>query len=239
MDEYYVYGRNAVRECVRSGAAKVIYALPRLSDDGVVIEAKKRGIEVRLADEGKLSKLSGNAKNQGLICLSVKPSPIALSELIKKASAKRYPLILILDGIEDPSNLGAILRSCDAFGVDGIVIKSHGNAPLNSTVAHVSTGAINYVPVCVLPNLSQALSELKDAGYWVVSSDGEAQTSYEEVDYHCPIALIVGSEGFGVSKLIIKRSDYIVKIPMVGHVNSLNASVATGILISHIHLARK
>lgn len=158
----------------------------------------------------------------------------ALSEILNVASGKKDSTVLVLDGIEDPNNLGAILRSCDAFGVDGVVIKSRGEVGLTPTVAKVSTGAISYVKVASVPNLSQALSELKDAGYWVVSSDGSATMSYEEVDYSGRIALVVGSEGFGISKLVLTRSDFVVKIPMVGYVNSLNASVATGILLSFI-----
>jgi len=163
---------------------------------------------------------------------------VSLRELITMGKSKENPLLVMLDGIEDPVNLGAILRSCDAFGVDGVIIRNTGNVTLNSTVAKVSTGAVAYVPVCGVPNLSQAISELKDSGYWVVSSDGSAKQDYDEVDYRGPIVLVVGSEGFGISRLVLQRSDFIVKIPMVGHVNSLNASVATGVLLSHIHLAR-
>jgi 23S rRNA (guanosine2251-2'-O)-methyltransferase len=135
-------------------------------------------------------------------------------------------------------NLGAILRSADAFGVDGVVLKSHDEVQLNGTVAKVSTGAIDYVKVAVVSNLSQAMEKLKAQGYWIVSSDGSAQQSYDEVDYACPIGLVVGSEGFGISPLLLKRSDFVVKIPMFGHVNSLNASVATAIFLSEIALKR-
>ena len=149
------------------------------------------------------------------------------------------PDIVILDGIEDPANLGAILRSCDAFGVDGVIIKNTGGVSLNSTVAKVSTGAVMYVPVCGVANLSQAISELKDSRYWIIASDGSATKDYDEVDYKGPVALVVGSEGFGISRLVLQNSDLVVKIPMVGHVNSLNASVATGILLSQVALSRK
>ena len=144
----------------------------------------------------------------------------------------------MLDGIEDPHNLGAILRSADAFGVDGVIIKSRGGVGLNGTVAKVSTGAISYVKVAEVNNLTKAALKLKDAGYWIVESDGSASLSYDEVDYHCPICLVVGSEGFGISRLLLSKADFVVKIPMKGHVNSLNASVATGILLSLISLKR-
>jgi 23S rRNA (guanosine2251-2'-O)-methyltransferase len=135
--------------------------------------------------------------------------------------------------------LGAILRSADAFGADGVVLKSHDGVQLNATVAKVSTGAIDYVKVAVVTNLSQAIETMKEQGYWIVASDGSATQSYSAVDYASPIALIIGSEGFGISPLLLKRSDFIVKIPMFGHVNSLNASVATGILLAEISRSRQ
>jgi 23S rRNA (guanosine2251-2'-O)-methyltransferase len=146
---------------------------------------------------------------------------------------------LILDGIEDPQNFGAILRSVDAFGVDGVIIKKRNEVPLNATVAKVSTGAINWVKVAMVSNLSQAIQTLKDHGYWIVASDGSGKQDYDTVDYKSPIGLVVGSEGFGIAPLVLKNSDFIVKIPMTGHVNSLNASVASAILISEIVRSRK
>ena len=141
----------------------------------------------------------------------------------------------MLDGLEDPHNLGAILRSVDALGGDGVIIGANRQVRLNSTVAKVSTGAIEYVPCAMVTNLNQAVQKLKDAGYWIVCSDGEARLDYREVDYNMKTCLIVGSEGFGVSKLLLKNSDFVVKIPMVGHVNSLNASVACALFLSQIY----
>ena len=132
----------------------------------------------------------------------------------------------------------AVAKPCSTR-VDGIIMKAHGEVPLNSTVSRVSTGAIEYAKVAVVPNLSQAISELKDAGFWIVSTDGSADKLINEVDYRCPICLVVGSEGFGISRLVLKNSDFVVKIPMVGHVNSLNASVSAGIAIAEIFLSRR
>ncbi|MCR5348847.1 MAG: 23S rRNA (guanosine(2251)-2'-O)-methyltransferase RlmB [Bacilli bacterium] len=238
MADYYVYGRNAVRECLHSGSAKILYVRERFNKDALTLEAKQQAIEIVLKSDAELDRLAESKRHQGFVCLARAPEMVSLRLLIQNGKAKDNPLILILDGIEDPVNLGAILRSADAFGVDGVIIKNTGGVSLNSTVAKVSTGAVAYVPVCGVPNLSQAISELKDAGYWVVSSDGSATMGYDQVDYKGPMVLVVGSEGFGISRLVLQRSDFIVKIPMVGHVNSLNASVATGILLSHIALAR-
>ena len=240
MADYYVYGRNAVRECLLANTAKTLFTRERHSGDELTKQARALHVEVLFRNDGELDRLAGvKGKHQGFVCLAKAPEMVSLRQLINATKSKENPLLLILDGIEDPVNLGAILRSCDAFGVDGVIIKNTGGVGLNATVAKVSTGAVNYVPVCGVANLSQAISELKDSRYWVIASDGSAEKSYDEVDYHGPIALVVGSEGFGASRLVLERSDIIVKIPMVGHVNSLNASVAAGILLSHVAIARK
>ncbi|MDO5329865.1 MAG: 23S rRNA (guanosine(2251)-2'-O)-methyltransferase RlmB [Bacillota bacterium] len=234
-----IYGRNAVREALKAGKVVTLHALGRLGKDEVVSLARANQIQVKLADESSLTKMAKNPSHQGFVAICQDIEPVSLDALIQKASQSKYPLLLMLDGIEDPHNLGAILRSADALGVDGIIIKNRGEAPLNSTVAKVSTGAICWVDVCAVTNLNQAIEKLKLKGYWVVASDGEARQSYDEVDYRCPIVLIVGSEGFGISRLVLKNSDFIVKIPMVGHVNSLNASVSSAILLAQIALSRK
>lgn len=233
-NDYCVTGRNACREMIRSGRAKKLYVLPRLAKDDVVTEAYERNVPVEFANENALAKIAKAPAHQGFATIVEPFSTLPLKALINKLKTVHNPLILMLDGIEDPNNLGAILRSCDAFGINGVIIKRKGEAPLTPTVARVSTGAIAYVDVCDVANLSQAISELKDAGYWIVSSDGSATMSYKEVNYDSPIVLVVGSEGFGISKNVLSHSDFVVKIPMVGHVNSLNASVACGILLSHI-----
>ena len=238
MSTYYIYGRNPVRECLRAGSIITLYTRKRLVNDALVKEIAAAGIPVVYKEDPELQRISGESKHQGFVALATAPEMISLHALLQRVRGKESPLIVILDGIADPVNLGTILRSCDAFGVDGIIVKNTGGVTLNATVAKVSTGAVAYVPVCGVANLSQAISELKDARFWVVASDGSATKNYDEIDYHGPIALIVGSEGFGVSRLVLERSDFVVKIPMVGHVNSLNASVATGILLAQILRAR-
>ena len=126
------------------------------------------------------------------------------------------------------------MRSADIFNVSGIVISKHNQVPLNATVAKTSAGAINFVPVSLVSNMNQALEKLKENGFWIVSTSGEASINYHELKYDFPIALVIGNEGDGVSRLVIKNSDYVVKIPQSGHIESLNASVATGILLARI-----
>ena len=238
-----VYGKNPVAELLKSGAGvdSVLLAegmAPAVASYYIAL-AKEAGAAVKRVHPAKLRQLTGTESHQGVAAFASEIAYAEVEDLLEAARRKGQPPFLVIsDGIEDPHNLGAILRSADAFGVDGIIMKDRGNAPLNATVAKISTGAINYVKVALVTNLSVALKKLQENGFWAVASDGEAKQSYDAVDYHCPIVLLVGSEGFGLSRLLLERSYFIVKIPMVGHVNSLNASVATGILLSQISLAR-
>lgn len=238
-DLTYVYGKNAIRASLDCGKLTTLFVATHLSGDPLTEMARKKDVSVKLCDAATLTGLAHSSNHQGFVGALENFQTYSLEDIIIGAKKKPYPLVLLLDGIEDPHNLGAILRSADAFGVDGVVIKNHGEVPLNGTVAKVSTGAINYVKVAVVANLSQAIAKLKEAGYWVVASDGSATQSYTQVDYRSPIALVIGSEGFGIAPLVLKNSDFIIKIPMCGHVNSLNASVATGILLSAISSARQ
>lgn len=233
-----IYGKNAVREAVASNSATELKVVRRLGQDKIVQQAKAKKIPVELVEESELTRIAKNPSHQGFMAICKGWKNYSVEELIESSKASKYPLILILDGIEDPHNLGAILRSCDAFGVDGIIMKKRNEVPLNSTVAKVSTGAICYAKVASVPNLSQAMAKLKDNGYWVVCSDGSGTGNYDEIDYKCPIALVVGSEGFGVSRLLVRDSDFVAKIPMIGHVNSLNASVATAVFLAEISSLR-
>ena len=233
-----IYGKNAVREAVASGCATGLKVVKRFEQDMIVQKAKAKKIPVELVEEPELTRIAKNPSHQGFLAICKGWKNYTIEELIESSKRSAYPLLLILDGIEDPHNLGAILRSCDAFGIDGIIMKKRNEVPLNSTVAKVSTGAICYEKVASVPNLSQAIRKLKDNGFWVVTSDGSGTTNYDEIDYKCPIALVVGSEGFGVSRLLVRDSDFVAKIPMVGHVNSLNASVATAVFLAQISSSR-
>lgn len=234
-----ITGRNAIREALRAGNVKSLSVLSRLEKDPVVKEARGLNVPVKFVEDNELTRMAKNPSHQGFVAISKDLETVSLEELLLGAKSSKYPLLLMLDGIEDPQNLGAIVRTADALGVNGIIIKKRGEAPLNATVSKVSTGAINWVKVAAVTNLTQAINTLKDKGYWIVASDGEAKQNYDQVDYKCPICLIVGSEGFGISKLVLKNSDFIVKIPMVGHVNSLNASVSTAILTAEIQRSRQ
>lgn len=233
-----VFGKNAVKAAIESRQAKVVYVPSRHSQGDLVALAKARSIPVKIVRNDELDRIASTPNHQGYVA-SIDNIPLySVNELIQDCKGKQYPTILLLDGIEDPQNFGAILRSADAFGVDGVIVKKHGEVPLNGTVAKVSTGAVHYVKVAAVPNLSQAILKLQENGFWIVSSADQGASSYLDVDYRCPIGLVVGNEGKGISRLVLEHSDFVVKIPMHGHVNCLNASVATGVLLANIVSSR-
>jgi 23S rRNA (guanosine2251-2'-O)-methyltransferase len=234
-----IFGRNAVRASIEEDRVETLYAATRFQDDPFIGLARKHSVSVKFVSDGELTRMARVPSHQGFVAITEDYGTVSLDALIASAAKKQYPLLAMLDGIEDPHNLGAIIRSADAFGVDGIIIKNHGEVGLTGTVAKVSTGAINYVKIAVVANLSQAIETLKEKSYWVVSSDGSGQTAYDELDYKCPICLVIGSEGHGIQHLVLQHSDFVVKIPMFGHVNSLNASVAASVLFAQVVRSRR
>ncbi|HPV69516.1 MAG TPA: 23S rRNA (guanosine(2251)-2'-O)-methyltransferase RlmB [Bacilli bacterium] len=229
-----IYGRNPVLSSLGENRVEKVFLDLHFSDQEIIRKLSAKKIVIERVPSSQLDDFANHGVHQGIIASVLDFRYHSLDEILTAAKSKKFPLIVILDSLKDPHNLGAILRTCDAFGVDGVIIKKRGQVPLNATVAKVSTGAIDHVKVHEASNLSNVLSKLKDEGFWIVSSDGSAQMEYHQIDAQRPLALILGSEGEGVSELLLKRSDYIVKIPMFGHVNSLNVSVAAGILIASI-----
>lgn len=236
----FIFGKNTIANALEhNDSLKRILVSSSFRDERISRLLKSKKINVKVVSNNEIHSLVGNVNHQGIIAEIEEYKYISLDELIKKNEDNPNALIVLLDGIEDPHNLGAILRSVDAFGANGVIIGANRQVGLNATVAKVSTGAIEYVDTCMVTNLNQTIKKLKEVGYWVVASDGEAKLDYRQVDYNnMKTVLIVGSEGFGVSQLLLKNSDFIVKIPMVGHVNSLNASVACAIFLSQIYNKR-
>ena len=229
-----VYGKNPVIEAIRAKKALKVFVVANFSDQKVLNLIKDNKLNMVSISPNEMDKMC-NGVHQG-IAAELKPyQTVSLEEIIIKAKKKEKKIIVMLDGIEDPHNLGAIMRSADVFEASGIILPKHNSVTLNATVAKTSAGAINYVPVAVVNNLNQAIKELKDEGFWIVSTDGSATISYSSIKYDFPVVVVIGSEGKGVSSLVLKNSDYIVKIPQFGHVNSLNASVAAGILLAEVH----
>ena len=230
----YIYGRLPALNCLHVSKVKNVFLQHNFSDSNLLSAIAEKNLMPKYVDLETLNKMSHNGNHQGIIVETYPHEYSSFDEILKSVKDKEQPLILILDEIEDPHNFGAILRSADAFGVDGVIVKSKNQVPLNSTVAKVSTGAIEYVKVAQVSNLNNVIKALKDNGFWVYAADGSGKDDYQKVDYSGPVALIVGSEGRGISQLVMKNSDFIIKIPMIGHVNSLNVSVSTGILLSRI-----
>lgn len=229
-----VYGRLPSLNALSQSKVKAIYLQNGFKDDKILSEIKKTRISPKYLDLNSLNNLARGGNHQGIIVEVAPHEYSSFDEIISNSKKSEHPLILVLDEIEDPHNFGAILRSADAFGVDGVIIKSRNQVPLNMTVAKVSTGAIEYVKVAEVNNIVSAINKLKENGFWIYTADGSGKDDYQSLDYSGPTAVVVGSEGHGVSRLVMENSDFIIKIPMKGHVNSLNVSVSVGILLSRI-----
>ena len=229
-----IYGKNPVIEAIRARKVVKVFIVNNFNDQKISSLIKENRLAVSMISPNEMDKMCDGV-HQG-IAAELKPyQTVGLEEIIAKAKKKEKKIIVMLDNISDPHNLGAILRSADVFEASGIILPKHNSVTLNATVAKTSAGAINYVPVAVVNNLNQAIKTLKEEGYWVVSTDGSANIDYSSLKYDFPVVVVIGSEGKGVSPLVLKNSDYIVKIPQFGHVNSLNASVAAGILLAEVH----
>lgn len=229
----YIYGKNTVIEALNVNK-KIIKLYTTKNNEDIIALSKKKQVEYEIVNNNYLDKIV-NGNHQGAVLEIEGYKYYALEEVINCKSKLKYPFLVMLDGLEDPHNLGAILRTCDASGVDGVIIGKNRSVRLNSTVAKVSTGAIEYVKVVEVTNLTNTIKKLKDNGYWIVGAEAcEKSSLYTDIDYNMPICLVVGSEGKGISRLVTENCDFLIKIPMVGHVNSLNASVSCGILIYEI-----
>lgn len=222
----YIYGKNVVTEYIKNNKKiKKAYIYKNFNDELILSAIQKRNIETKFVEKFELDKLA-NASHQGII-LSVPDYEYApLEDLLEKET----PLLVILDHLEDPHNFGAIIRTCEAAGVDGIIIPKDRSVDVNSTVIKVSTGTVEYIKIAQVTNLHQTISELKRNGFWIVGTDMEG-TDYDQIDYSGKLAIVIGNEGNGMSRLVQQSCDFIAKIPMKGTVNSLNASVATGIVV--------
>ena len=229
-------GRNAVTEALKSGRGINKLWIASGDREGSVAEiaalAKERGIVVQYVERAKIEALAGGHRHQGVLAY-VAPVPYAeLEDILKAAEEKgEAPFLVLLDELEDPHNLGALLRTADATGVHGILIPKRRSVSLNATVAKTSAGAVEYVPVARIGNIAQTLKKLKEKGFWVAGADMDGEKAYYEADLTGPLVLVVGSEGKGMSRLTKEACDFIVRMPMVGRLNSLNASVAGSILM--------
>jgi 23S rRNA (guanosine2251-2'-O)-methyltransferase len=207
--------------------------------NAIRVAAKRRGIKCNQIPLERFRAFAPEKNAQGVIAVKEDYKFSSFDEILKDSKSSTFPLILILDEIHDPHNLGAILRSAEGSGVHSIIITKHHSATVTSTVTKVSAGATEHLNICRVNNLSQTIDELKKNGFWIVGSSLENARYYTEVDYKMPVALVVGNEEKGIRKLTARKCDFLVKIPMSGKIQSLNVSVATGILLFEILRQRR
>lgn len=223
----YVYGKNVAKETLNSNSLiKSIILNEDFHDEDILNMIKEKNISVKVLNKKEFQRLDSN-NNQGIILEVEDYKYFDIADLLTEEN----PFIVILDHIEDPHNFGAIIRTCEAAGVTGIIISKDRCVRVNATVMKTSAGALNNVKICMVTNINDTIKKLKKKGIWIIGTDMTNSVCYTKVDYNIPLALVIGSEGFGMSRLIRESCDYIVNIPMNGKVNSLNASVAAAILI--------
>lgn len=235
----YIYGRNTVKEKLKSDEnIEEAYILDSLKDETLINLLNKKKIKITRCNRTRLDKIVNNSFHQGVIIKVKEYKSVDLNEIIENNKDNENALLVILDGVVDPHNLGAILRTSEAIGVNGIIIPKNNSAPLNATVAKTSTGAIDLVPISKVVNLNNTINKLKENGYWIVGAEAKESVDYRSVDYKGKITLVLGSEGEGISRLVLENCDYRVRLPMVGKITSLNVSVATAILLYQVYNSR-
>lgn len=231
----YIVGRNAVREALRSGRTIQRLFITNDKVQGSLQEiiglAKDKGIELRRVDDKQLSKYADGVVHQGVVALAAPVKFADLGEVLATWPADKAPLLILLDGIEDPHNMGAIIRTAECCGATAVLIPKRHTAPINATVAKTSAGAVESIPLVQVGNVAQTIEELKKQGFWVLGAHMEGQQTLYQADLTSPLVLVIGNEGKGLSRLTKERCDFLVTIPMYGRLNSLNASVAAAILM--------
>lgn len=230
-----ICGRNPVLEALRSGREidrlLVCHGVSGGSVTAIITKAKQKGILIKEISPQKLDYYCGGANHQGVAVMLASQEYSTVEDILNTARERNEnPFIIVCDEIEDPHNLGAIIRTAEASGVHGIIIPKRRSASLNATVAKSACGALEYMKVARVTNIPNTIDELKEQGIWVFGADMDGE-DYEKVDFDLPVAIVIGNEGKGIGNLTAKKCDRIVSLPMMGKINSLNASVAAGILM--------
>jgi 23S rRNA (guanosine2251-2'-O)-methyltransferase len=236
---YIIKGKHAVLEALKTGQSvdslRVATSAQNHPDIRIIMQmARDAGVRTSMVTPSELDKQAGEGNAQGVLAYVHSRKPITLEELI----AKEYPILLAVDHLEDPFNFGAILRSAELFGVKGVIFPKDRNTTLSAGVLKASSGAINYLDLVKVANIGNSLDRLKAKGYWVISTDVEYGIKLPDFKPNFPLVLVVGNEGEGVSHRVKKISDQLLNIPTVGELDSLNVSVATGVILYHISQAR-
>lgn len=237
-----IFGRNSVQEAIKAGRPLDSVMVARGERSGsvpkILADAKNAGIPIKEVDRKKLDFLCGHANHQGVIAMGAVKAYSSVDDIFEKAAQKgEPPFIIVCDEIEDPHNLGAIIRTAEAAGAHGVIVPKRRSAPLSFAVAKTSAGAVEFMHVARVTNIPQTLDELKERGVWIYCADMDGETFYN-ADLKGAVALVIGSEGKGVGRLVKEKCDVILSMPMKGQINSLNASVAAGILMYEISKQR-
>lgn len=235
MEQTVIIGRNAVLEALRSGREADKLFVAHGSGGGpvqaIIAKCVQKKILIKEVPAVKLDFLSGGGNHQGVILMVAAHSYASVEDILARADERgEKPFVLICDGIEDPHNLGAVIRTAEAAGVHGVIIPKHRAATLTASVAKAACGALEYVPVAKVTNLADTMDKLKEKGLWIYGAE-MSESHWCQTDFTGAIALVIGSEGYGISALIKKKCDGFVSMPMLGRINSLNASVAAGVLM--------
>ncbi len=237
----WLTGFHAVEEALAAGRAldRIVIARGRHGErvEAVVQMAKAKGVPIRFEDRQQLDRITGTREHQGIAAMGAAKPSMGLEDLL--AAKTPNGLLVLLDGIEDPHNVGAIVRTSLAAGASGVVIPERRAAGLTDTVERASAGALAHLPVARVKNLVRAMEEMKEAGYWLVGLDERAEQNYTEVDYNGSMGLVLGSEGEGLHELTRKRCDFVVSLPTTGPVRSLNVSVAAGVVLFEVVRQRR
>jgi len=239
----YIYGINAVSEALKArGRAFAWVGLAKERHDlrlqRVVEECRRQGVAVRFVGRAELDRMAGNNAHQGVIAVTSAKQYNDLDDVVA-AKRGRYSLLVVLDGVEDPHNLGAILRTADAAGADGVVIPERRAAGVTATVTKASAGASEHLPIAKVTNIARTLEELKSRNLWTVGLDERGPKSYDSLDYNMDCVIVLGAEGKGLHDLVARKCDFLVSIPMLGKVPSLNVSVAAGVMLYEVVRQRR
>jgi 23S rRNA (guanosine2251-2'-O)-methyltransferase len=230
-----IYGRNPVLNALKGSRKPSKILLSETMADQTIFETARRLlIPVEKVPNRVLDRMAEGRNHQGVIALLPAFSYTPLERVLSSIASAQNATLLVLDGIEDPVNLGSLIRTSCAFGVSGIILGKNREVQVTPTVSKVATGAEEIIPICQVVNISQTLALLKKAGFWVVAADGKGDRSFDEIDYSGKIALVIGSEGRGISRLVLDNSDFIARIPISGPITSLNAAVSGAIFLSMI-----
>lgn len=238
LDETVVIGRNAVRELLQGGRDVDKLYITSGEREGSINQllgiAAERGIPITECDRSRLDSMAKGGRHQGIIAIAAERNYATIDEILEYAEEKgEPPFVVVCDGVEDPHNLGAIIRSAECAGAHGIIIPKRRAVGLTATVAKSSAGALEHMRVAKVTNLASAIDDLKERGLWIYAADMDGSTYYK-TDMKGACALVMGSEGFGISRLVKEKCDFIVSIPLYGHVNSMNVSCAAAVLLAEV-----